>query len=478
MKKYTINTDPHYILRFINSWFFKARIISLTFLLLVFLATSCEKLVEIDDPTNQIGTVQVFEDLQTANSALAGLYSGIFTSSLISGGSDGVGAVLGTYTDDLDCYYTNNNSGALELYRNQQIPTNPMIEKVWNSSYQQIYAANSLITGVDNSHSLAQEDKDRIKGEALLIRSILYFYLQQIYDEIPYTTTTDYLVNSHLSKLSKEALLQKLEADLNTAVSLLQDTYQNTERIYPNKKVAELMLAKIYLLEQKWGLAEQLAGSIIQNSLYQFQQDITKVFNKEGKHILWQLKPLNFGDATKEASLYYFSGSAPNTYALSMDLVNMFGASDLRRQAWITPVTVSQNTWYRASKYKNLSGNSDEYSVVFRLEEVYLVMAEALAQQNKVTDALPYINAIKQRAGIPILNIGITKENFLQELLSETRREFFAEMGQRFLSLKRLNKLGSLSGTKPNWKSFHSAWPLPQKELLLNSNLNPQNSGY
>ncbi|REC60485.1 RagB/SusD family nutrient uptake outer membrane protein [Chryseobacterium pennae] len=486
MKKYNINLRTIPIVRSviniegIDRLLIPFSAIKIPFILLFLLLTavSCEKLVEADDPDSQIGTEQVFEDLQSANAALSGLYSGLFTSSLISGGSDGTGALLGTYTDDLDCYYVNNNSGALELYQNQQIPTNPMIEKTWNTAYQQIYAANSIIIGVSNSLSLAAEDKNRIKGEALLVRSLIYLYLQQIYQEIPYTETTDYQINSHLSKLSGEALLQKLEADLNLAISLLSDTYRNAERIYPNKKVAELLLAKVYLLEQKWVLAEQLAGNIIQNPLYQLEQDITKVFKKGGKHILWQLKPLNSGDSTKEASLYYFSGAAPNAYALSTSLINSFSGSDLRKQAWMTPVTVSQNTWYRAAKYKNLSGNTDEYSIIFRLEEAYFIMAEALARQNRVTEALSYLNAIRQRAGTAPLTGTWSKDAFLQELLLEVRREFFAEMGQRFMALKRFDRLGDLATIKPNWKSYHTAWPLPQKELLLNANLNPQNQGY
>jgi hypothetical protein len=486
MEKYNINLRSIPIVRSVTNMNgigrlivpFAAKKVPFIFLFLLLTIISCDKLVEVDDPDNQIGTHQVFEDLQSANAALSGLYSGLLNSSVISGGSDGMGAVLGTYTDDLDCYYVNNNSGALELYQSQQIPTNPMIEKTWNTAYQQIYAANSIIMGVNGSMSLSTEDKNRIKGEALLLRSLISFYLQQVYQEIPYTETTDYQINSHLSKLTKEALLQKLDADLSLSISLLSDTYRNTERIYPNKKVAELLLAKVYILQQKWPQAEQLAGNIIQNPLYQLEQDITKVFKKGGKHILWQLKPLNSGDSTKEASLYYFSGAAPNAYALSTNLVNIFTPADLRKQTWIAPVTVSQNTWYRAAKYKNLSGNTDEYSIIFRLEEAYLIMTEALARQNRVTEALPYLNAIRQRAGIPPLTGSWTKDAFLQELLLEIRREFFAEMGQRFMALKRFDRLGDLANIKPNWKSYHTAWPLPQKELLLNANLNPQNPGY
>jgi len=51
-------------------------------------------------------------------------------------------------------------------------------------------------------------------------------------------------------------------------------------------------------------------------------------------------------------------------------------------------------------------------------------------------------------------------------------------MGNRFFTLKRLGKLDGLLPVKPNWKTFYRNWPLPQNELLLNPNLNPQNEGY
>ena len=95
-----------------------------------------------------------------------------------------------------------------------------------------------------------------------------------------------------------------------------------------------------------------------------------------------------------------------------------------------------------------------------------------------MVDAVPFVNKTRQRAGLPTLSSGIGKDLLLAEILNENRREFFTEMGHRFLDLKRNDRLSVLTASKPNWKEFHRAWPIPQKELLLNSNLNPQNTGY
>jgi len=440
---------------------------------------SCEKMIDVDLPQNQIPSEQVFEDVQTADAALAALYSGLWDNSPLAG--DQTGKLLGTYTDDLSYYATTSTNGILDLYQNTHTDSNAAVYAYWASAYQKIYMANAIIEGVEKSHLLPTADRNRLKGEALLIRSILFFYLQQIYGDIPLPTTTDYNINKSLPKKGSNEVLVTIEADLNAVIPLISDGYRNAERIYPNKKVAELMLAKVYMAQGtsvKWAEAENILKNIIQSPLYTFQNDIAKVFTKTGTHILWQLKPKNPGDAVKEASIYYFTGAAPSSFALSLDLVNAFPANDLRKQNWMAPVTVNGNTWYRAEKYKNRSNNTTEYSIVFRLEEVYLLLAEALVQQDKLTEALPYLNKTKQRAGLSAITNPVTKENMLTEILSENRREFFTEFGHRFFDLKRLGKLQALQATKPNWKDYHQVFPIPQKEILLNTNLNPQNAGY
>ena len=448
------------------------------FCVVLLLFVACESLVEVDYPTNQIGTAQVFEDLQTANATLAGVYAQLRDRSVISGGSYiGIATLLGSYTDELDCYYYDQN-GVVDICLNQPQETNTIIESIWDATYQQIYYSNSIINGVEQSTALSDTDRNRIIGEALLIRSLLYLYLQQLFGDIPYTTSLDYEYNSKIGKTDAAAVLEQLEADLTEASGLLQDEYRGSERIYPNRKAAQLLLARVYLLREEWTLAEQMADTILTSPLYQFQTDVNEVFHKSGTHILWQLKPQKTGDPTTEAPFYYFTNSEPYSFVLTQDLVNTFSDTDLRKQAWMSEVTFNGNSWYRPNKYKNLTGtNTNEYSVVFRLEEVYFIKAEALAKQNLFDDALPYLNATRVRAGLSPLT-SLSSEDFINELLAEKRREFFCEFGHRFLDLKRLGRLDELSTVKPGWEEYKQVWPLPQNEILLNSNLLPQNNGY
>ena len=118
------------------------------------------------------------------------------------------------------------------------------------------------------------------------------------------------------------------------------------------------------------------------------------------------------------------------------------------------------------------------YSVIYRLEDVYLMLAESLMKQNKTAQAVPFINYTRQRAGLTALTTSISQSQAMEEIKNERRKEFFAEHGNRFLDLKRWGQLDQLKPVKVNWKATNQFFPLPQKEMLLNMNLTPQNDGY
>lgn len=445
-------------------------------LILLASLNSCENLIDTDTPINQINATQVFESVSTADAALSNLYTEIQSYSFVSGDNSGAGALLGTYTDELYCFNETQNNDQ-DIYNNIQGPYNSRIASVWSSAYKEIYLANALIEGVTASSTIGQSDKDRIKGEALFLRSLVYFYLTEIFGEVPYTTTTNYVINQSIGKISTAELLINIEENLQTASVLLDDNYRNSERIYPNRSACKLLLATVLTSQNKWSQAELILTEIIQSPNYNWQPDLSKTFIKSSRHILWQLKPLKNGNATNEALLYNFTTTIPNTFSLSDNLVASFSPTDLRKQVWIKELTINQKKYYRPNKYKNTVNNSDEYSIVFRLEEAYLLLAESLVQQNRVQEALPYLNAVKLKAGITSIT-SILKDQVLTEILTEYRKEFFTEKGIRFLSLKRIGRLDDLKSEKPNWKEFHQYWPLPNNELILNPNLNPQNNGY
>ena len=143
-------------------------------------------------------------------------------------------------------------------------------------------------------------------------------------------------------------------------------------------------------------------------------------------------------------------------------------------------VTEGTATWYYPFKYKQPfpTGSSQEYAVQLRLEEMYLIRAEARLKQGDEEGAKQDLNTIRNRAGLPDSNATDSNE-LMTDIVQERRVEFFTEHGHRFFDLKRTGLLDAqLTGIKSGWNTTDSALPLPQKELSLNKNLLPQNAGY
>ncbi len=201
-----------------------------------------------------------------------------------------------------------------------------------------------------------------------------------------------------------------------------------------------------------------------------------EVYTKQSLEAI--IEPEQGSYVTPEAGIYIFSTIAANTSVISQQLLNSFDSNDLRKQHWLKKTDINGQTYYGVYKYKNKSNNTDENSILFRIEHAYAVLAESLLNQGKLSQATEITNKIRTKRGLLPLDTNISKQELQQAFLLEMYKEFFTEIGHRFYTLKRLNKLNQLKESKPNWKEYNSLFPVPEKQLLINSNLNPQNNGY
>lgn len=216
--------------------------------------SSCEEFVTVEVPDSQLSGELVFEDVRTAEAVLVSIYTKMHNGVLVSGDANGLSVLLGNYTDELTCYAT--NLPELAFYQNDVLATNPTVLSLWRNTYNLIYAANTVIEGVENSESLEQADRDRLKGEALFVRAYLHFYLNQLFGEIPYIINTDYRVNTTIEKQTNATIIALLEADLLTAESLLTDNYIGQHRVRPNKGAVLALQARLYLYSEQWEKAK------------------------------------------------------------------------------------------------------------------------------------------------------------------------------------------------------------------------------
>lgn len=441
-------------------------------LIVILLFQSCEDTIEISLPTDQINTENVFKDKRSATSALANLYINLRETSMFSGKSQGVGTTLGLYTDELEPIFVYTGSDNILISNNSLDPTRLVISTLWDRSYSNIYAINSFISGVTNSSGINEEEKNLLLAQGFVLRAMYYQILIQIYGDIPYTTTTNYKANTKITKTPVFEVLKLIEQDLLKAIESLSYSDGSSNKYYPNKAVAELILAKNYLLQKRYEKAEFYSKLVINNPLYSIETNLSKVFKNSAKSTIWQMANSASDAAAYEASNYIMIVSDA-AYKLNSALLNSFENNDLRKQLWIKEFETTSSLY--AFKYKNRRINPDECSILFRIEEAYFILSEALIYQNKEKEAIPYLNTIRQRANLLALPSSLDKEQTLLAMLKESQKEFFLEHGRRFFDLKRNNKLSLLKTSKPNWQDKHALFPYPEKEILINPNLNPQN---
>lgn len=433
----------------------------------------CDNFTEVDLPSDQLTTVSTFEDPATATAALSSIYANLRETGFFSGNSDGLSLLAGMYSDELTFF----GSGASDMesfYTNGLLPGNTFVNSLWSSAYSRIYSCNALIEGVSQSSRLDVATKNQITGEALFLRALEHSYLAMLYGDIPYATQTDYRENAVLPKKPFAQVLEMAKADLEQAIALLPENYPTAERIRANRFAATALLSRVLLWMGDYIGAENNASIIIgQPSLYSLPADLGTTFLKESPSTLLQLHPGIAGANTNDARNFVLVAGPPAVVALSGSLVDAFETGDARKNLWTGTVTDGTSTWYFPYKYKqnSVTANSQEYPVVLRLEEQFLIRAEARLLLEDLQGAKQDLDLLRIRAGLSPLPL-TDAQAMMQALMQERRVELFSELGHRFFDLKRRGMATPvLQPLKPSWQDTDLLLPLPQNELLLNNNL-------
>jgi len=448
-------------------------------LMALLVAVACDSFLEVGTPKNQLGAQAVFEEQATADAAVADIFSRMRDSGLLSGKQTGTSVLLAGYADEMDFYGFTGN-GAAPFFSNALVATDPVVKEIWSAGYAQAYAANAAIEGLEKSEALAEEQKAPLMGEALFARAVVHFYMAACFGAVPYVTATGYEANSHIVKRSQQEVFAMARLDLETAIGNLPEQYRTPERVRPNRAAAQALLARICLYAGDWNGAERHAGEVIaQAALYDFPAALDETFLKGAPSTIWQFAPIAPGKNTDEAQSFSFLSGPPPICAMAPALLQAFESGDARKQAWTKAVTDGTAAWYHAAKYRQFqnTGASVEYSIVLRLQEQYLIRAEARARLGNLQGAKEDLDAVRGKAGLGP-SPAATLEEMLDALLAERRVELFSEFGHRFFDLRRMGKIDAALSHKPDWSQSDSLWPLPQSELLLNPGLAPQNTGY
>lgn len=165
----------------------------------------------------------------------------------------------------------------LEYFRTRS--DNLSCRGMWNVCFTAIYNANNTITNISGI-TMNDELKQRLIGEVRFIRAYFYFYLINIFGEVPLVVTLLTPEEYHLPKASKATIWNQIEQDLIFARDHLpqKSAYAKTDLGRITKGAAQAMLANVWLFQKKWTLAQQEAKKVILSGEYQLEPEFQDLF--------------------------------------------------------------------------------------------------------------------------------------------------------------------------------------------------------
>lgn len=445
------------------------------------ISTGCRKFLDVGNPRTQVAIGNVFSENQTAIAALTVIYAQMSSMKDIS-------QFTGLSADEFTNYggplYTN-------IYQNTLVEGNAE-NLLWSSSYNYIYQANAVMDGLQQSTAVSDDVKKQLLGEAKFIRAFWLFYMVNLYGDVPITTSIDYNINRTIARSPQQDVYRQIINDLKDAQQLLSDNYVDsknavtTDRVRPTQWAATSLLARVYLYTRDYPDAEAQSSLVISNqAMFGLTDSLNDVFLKNSKEAIWQLMPSPVTGYNTDEGHAFILTSIPNSnngVALNPLLLNAFEPGDQRKNKWIDSITVSGTTYFFPYKYKiNTGSDIQEYSMVLRLAEQYLIRAEARIQQQKLADGTSDLDKIRHRSGLSGTTAQ-TQQSLLTAIQHERQVEFFTE-GHRWLDLKNRNLVDATmrivtplkgGGT---WQSYQQYYPLPSGDIRNNKNIK-QNTGY
>ncbi len=439
---------------------------------------SCEKFVENQGSPDLIESGLLFETESGALSAVSGAYLQLRVQSpAYANGS--LSVYCGLSADELVAQSASNEYSS--FYNNAILPTSAVINnQLWSTAYKVIYRCNAIIDGLEKSETLGVEIKKQLIAEMRVLRAYTYFNLVNVFGAVPLVKVINYTGNEQLGRSPVAEVYTFIFEDLNASLLDLKEEYPSLQRVRINKYTAAALLARVYLYREDWENAERFSSMVIASGSYRLLDELDFVFHNTSEETIWQLAPQNDNRNTVEGSFFIPASSRniPNLF-LQESLLNSFEDGDSRKSFWVGSSRINGKEYTYPYKYKlRINTPVEEYTVVLRLAEQYLIRSEAFIRQNKVEEALLDLNTIRRRAGLSDIE-SESEADILDAIVRERKLELFAEFGHRWFDLKRTGLINTvLAPIKgANWQETDQYYPIPFAELQINPALE-QNPGY
>ncbi len=428
---------------------------------------SCGKFLDIE-PTQSISEDVALRDVKGVERALTGCYS-----ALHSAGSYGRNLVIvGELAAD-NLTWTGTTLDYGQIGNHQIAADNGVVEGMWSAAYDGINRANNILDALDKVEA-DQALKNRIKGEALFLRSLMYYNLAVYFGNVPLRLQpVKNLESLEMEASSRNSIMQLIEDDLRAAAELLPDSPALGRA---SKWSAKSLLARVLLWEfhlsgsvAKAEEAIALATVVIESSGIDLAPDYESLFNGSANEELFAV----VFDAQNNNRLaqYFFSRKLTGRYevAPSQTLIQAYTATDDRK---ISTIAFDVENKAYGYKFRDISAGTDKVWVI-RLAEMYLIRAEARSFLERDAQLIVNdINRLRLRAKAEPLAFTNNYE-YLRIMVESERRLEVALEGHRWPDLLRTGRAVEVLGIAPEQTLF----PIPLSELQTNKKIK-QNPGY
>lgn len=375
--------------------------------------------------------------------------------------------------------------------------------------YRIINRANVVLAALPTSDSTKVGDNTkrlRLQGEALFLRAYAHFdaflYYCNNYD--PAGLGMPYMEASSLEptpRINMDVYFQKLNADLVAAKALLPNNLTDIDRV--NVATVSALQAKVAFYMRNWTAAETFATEYINAvplaTIAQFPGIWTDANSAEQSFRLKRTTSIGarIGSLFRGTSASATSaGIGTVTWKPSEKLWSSYDAvNDVRFAAYLKdePLLAAGGRPSRViQKYAGTGYATPAENVAngkpYRTAEMYLIRAEARAEQNKYTGANSAesdINTLRTNRITGYTNVTFaSKQAAIDAILLERFKELAFE-GHRFFDLRRrglpVSRLAadapSAQGTTLAAGNFRFVLPIPLPEITTNPMMQ-QNAGY
>lgn len=429
---------------------------------ILILLTSCEKFLEVD-PQLQVDESKAITNASSATTALNGLYNRMGTNDYYGSNFPAL-----SYLSGGDVQWSGSQSAPQEVVLHRLTADNGYVGSAWAAIYKTILSANYIIQAVPQvvDPLFTETQRNVILGQAHFLRALAYFDLARGWGGVPIilTPTREAGENAGVARAGLAETYAQVLKDLEQAEALLPET---TNRHRATRKTVWALRSRYHLYRSEWEQAESYATRVINDSgnfsllkpyaaffasnavgTAESVFELSYTISSTNNHSNWWLPPALGG--RREWS------PTPQLVSLLTSAETGGGRKDLLAQT-----APPGNLWYGKLYYRSPTGTDPAY--IIRTAELYLIRAEARAQQSNLGAALSDLNAVRDRAGLQALIT--TDKNAVLDAISQERRLEFAFEADRWFDLVRTGRAGEVLGiSNPNKYLF----PIPTAEIVAN----------